>query len=108
MQTQSRQELYRSFIEFIRKEAQTERLAINRRMLGVALWCFILPTIVSLSVLLLVKWQILPLRARGYLDWLVLIFPVAYSIYFLSAEVLREVPAAFKRGGLATALGQAL
>jgi hypothetical protein len=108
MQNHSRQELYRAFIEFIRNDSQRERSAVNRRMLGVALWCFVLPTLVALSVLLLVKWNVLPPRARGFLDWLVLVFPVTYSVYFLSSEVLREVPAAFRRGGIANTLGQSL
>jgi hypothetical protein len=104
----SRQELYKNFLDFIRLETQRERLVVNRRMLNVFFWCFLLPAVSSLLVLLLVKLGVLPPRFRIHLDWLVLVFPVAYSIYFLSREVLVEIPEAFKRGGIATSLGGCL
>lgn len=108
MQQTSRQELYRGFIEFIRTENQRERNVVNRRMMNVFFWCFLLPAIASVSVLLLIKFKVLPRTARGYLDWLVLVFPVFYSLYFLSSEVLRDVPRNFRRGGMAVTLGQSV
>jgi len=99
-------QLYSSFLDFIRKDAQKERRQVNRKMLGVFFWCFLMPALFSISILVLVKIGFLPVRFRGYLDWLVLAFPVAYSMYFLSSEVLRELPAAFRRGGIANALRQ--
>lgn len=101
-------ELYRSFLDFISAETQRERSVVNRRMLSVFVWCFLLPTVISFTILLLVKLNVLPLRARGYTDWLVLVFPVIYSLYFLGSEVLRDIPTAFRRGGMGTTLGQAL
>lgn len=108
MHTKSRQELYRSFIDLIRTEVQVERNAVNRRMLSVFFWCFLLPAIVSAALLILMNLGAVPRGMRALLDWIILVFPVSYSIYFLSSEVLREVPAAFRRGGIATTLGQAL
>ena len=108
MHKPTRQDLYKDFIEFVREESQRERSIVNRRMFNVFLWCFLLPAVISASIMLLVKLNALPRSARGYVDWVALIFPVVYSIYILSSEVLREVPAAFRRGGVATTLGQSL
>src|SRR4051794_3385485 len=95
----NRQELYKSFIDYIRLDVQRERRAINRRMLSVFFWCFLLPALFSISLLLLVKFGVLPRSSKGLLDWVVLVFPIFYSLYILSSEVLREVPAAFRHGG---------
>jgi len=108
MQNISKLELYRIFIEFIRVENQRERRQVNRRMLSVFFWCFLLPAILSVALLVLIKFGALRPSARVHLDWLVLIFPILYSVYFLSSEVLKEVPKAFRTGGLTLTLGQAL
>ena len=80
---------------------------MNRRMFSVLLWCFFLPVMISMVVLILVKLHIFPRSAKNYLDWIVLIFPVFYSLYVLSSEVLAQVPLALKRGGIATTLEHA-
>jgi len=103
-----RQESYSAFIEFIAKDIQKERHLANRRMLSVFFWCFFLPAVISLSILLLVKLQALPRSARTHLDWVVLILPTFYSIYILSSEVLAQIPSAFRRGGIATTLAQSV
>jgi hypothetical protein len=108
MQGRTRPELYRDFMEFIQDDIQHERSLVHRRMFNVLLWCFLLPALVSALLLMLVKMGAIPRSARGYLDWLVLIFPVSYSLYILGSEVLNQVPAAFRRGGVSTTLGQAL
>lgn len=106
MQYRSRQDLYHIFIQYIRTEAQRERHIANRRMFSVFLWCFLLPVVVSFTLVLLIKFHALPRSAKGYLDWLVLIFPLAYSLYFLGSEVIAEIPGAFRQGGMAITLGQ--
>ncbi len=106
MDLRNHQERYRGFLDYIGKEAQHERRAVNRRMFSVFLWCFLAPSLLAITLLLLIKLSLLPHQARAYLDWLVLVFPVAYSIYFLSSEVLKEAPAAFRRGGIANVLQQ--
>ncbi len=104
----SRQDRYRDFIEFISIDIQRERSLVNKRMFSVFLWCFILPAIVSFTVLLFVKLGFFPRTSRAHLDWVVLIFPVFYSLYILGSEVLKGVPSAFKKGGIANTLGQSL
>jgi hypothetical protein len=106
-QARSRQEVYRDFIEFIRVDIQGERLLVHRRMFNVFLWCFLMPATLAVTLLVLVKLRILPIKTRAYLEWLVLIFPVCYSLYILGSQVLSQVPAVFKRGGVANSLGQA-
>lgn len=97
-------EQYRAFIDFVRAETQRERKSVNRRMWNVFFWCFLLPAALSITLLLMVKFNLLPRRVRSYLDWLVLVFPLFYTLYVLSSEVLRELPMAFRRGGLDSVL----
>lgn len=101
-------ELYREFVDYIRLDIQRERLAANRRMLGVFLWCFIIPAAVAISVLVMVKLGFLPRRLSRYMDWLIVIFPVAYGLYMLSSDAIRQLPVMFRRGGIAATLGRAL
>lgn len=101
-------ELYREFIDYIRIDIQRERLAANRRMLGVFLWCFIIPAVVAATVLVMVKLGVLPRRVSRYMDWLIVIFPVGYGLYMLSSDALRELPVMIRRGGIAATLSRAL
>lgn len=95
-------------MEFVRADIQRERHQVNRRMFSVFFWCFALPALVSATILLLIKFHIFPRNVRNYLDWMVLIFPISYSLYILSSEVISQIPAAFRRGGVANILGQSL
>jgi hypothetical protein len=104
----SHSELYREFIDFIRLDVQRERLAANRRLLNVFLWCFLMPALVSIVLLSLVKLGILPRRINHYLDWIIVVFPVSYGIYLFSADALLDLPVAFRRGGLAATLSRAI
>ena len=60
----------------------------------------------SATILLLVKLGIFPRSVRSYLDWLILILPIFYSLYVLGFEVLAQVPSAFRKGKVATSLTQ--
>ncbi len=102
----NRAELYRSFNDLVLNETQTERALVNKRMLSVFIWCFLMPAGLSLAGLFLIQLNIVPYRFRTYVDALILIFPVAYAVYYLSTEVLREMPRAFRRGGVANVLNQ--
>lgn len=103
----SKRDLYISFLGFISKEIQHERSKVNRRMFSVFLWSFILPAITAITLLTLVKMGLLPRTSKNYLEWVILVFPVAYSLYLLGAEVLIQVPSTFKKSGVATVLKQA-
>lgn len=108
MQEANRQELYHGFIEFISNDIQQERYSMNRRMFNVFFWCFLLPIFISVLVLLLVRVNFLPRSARLHLDWIILIFPLFYSIYVLGSEVLMRIPMMFRRGGIVTSLVSSL
>ncbi|MEO7161446.1 MAG: hypothetical protein ABI041_00875 [Bdellovibrionia bacterium] len=108
MQSKSRSDLYRDFLEFVSRDMQTERVQINRRILNVFLWCFIFPLLTAASILLLVKFNFLPRHARNHADLLILVFPVFYSLYFLGSEVLSNLPRVLKKGGVASTLNQSL
>ena len=98
---------YRTFLEFVGEDLQRERRQANRRMLSVFLWCFLAPVFLSIVILLLVKIGIVPRRAKNNLDWLILVFPVLYSLYILGSEVVAGLPQMFRRGGLVHSLRQA-
>lgn len=102
----SRHEAYQSFVEFVRNQSQQERNAVNRRMLSVLLWCFVIPAILSALTVVLVRFGVLPFRARMYVEWIFLVFPISYSVYFLSSEVLRDLPLVIRQGGIAANLRQ--
>jgi len=108
MEGQSRHELYTTFIELVRVDLQLERNQMRRRMFSVFLWCFLLPAVMVAGTLLLAGLGILPRTARGYVDWMVLIPPIFYSLYILGSEVVSEVPSTFRRGGMAATLGQSI
>ena len=108
MNVKPRQEIYGEFIDFVRNYNQRERYLVNQKMLSVFFWCFFLPALVSATLFLLVTYKVLPYSVKTHLDLVILVFPVLYSLYFLGSEVLADAPAAFKRGGIATTLGQSL
>ena len=90
----------------VRAETQAERALVNKRMLSVFIWCFLIPTGLSLVGLFLIQFHLMPRRFKFYIDALILVFPMGYAIYYLSTEVLREMPRAFRRGGVASILVQ--
>lgn len=103
-ESQARELLYQKFIEFVRVQIKKERSAVNKRMFGVVLWCFLLPVLVSVILLILINLGAVPKEYKGSLDWLILIFPVFYALYFLGSEVLTEIPQVFREGGASSAL----
>lgn len=106
MQHKTRHEAYLAFVDFIRKESQHERRAVNQRMLSVLLWCFVFPAVATGILLGLARLGVVPSAVRFYGEWLFLVFPISYSIYFLTAEVLHDVPTAFRQGGMVASLRQ--
>jgi hypothetical protein len=100
-------ELYQSFIEFVKRDIQGERRLMNRRIFGVFLWCFVIPAILTLGFVLGLRLGTIPLRFGHYADWIIVAFPVAYTLHVLSFDLLREIPTAYRRGGVAATLGRA-
>jgi hypothetical protein len=99
--------LYRTYLEFVQAANQKDRLDVTRWMRSVFLWCFLVPVLIVALLIVLVNYGVIPRAYRGYLDWVLLFFPVFYSLYFLGSQVLSGVPEAFRRGGFALTLGQA-
>jgi hypothetical protein len=73
-------------------------------MKSVFLWCFIAPMISVLFVAAARRWGWTDRLPRGYGEWVVLFFPVAYSIFVFGSEMLRGLPNIFRRGGAANVL----
>lgn len=102
----SRSETYRAFLAAVSGDIQKERARANRRFFGVFFWCFLAPAVTTLGLMLAVRGGFIAHRWRALCDWLVLIFPIGYSLFVLGFEVLRDVPTAFRRGGLVNTLKQ--
>lgn len=107
MPTEPTSDAYPRFLAFIRAHARRERASLNRRMLGVFLWCFLAPAALAVALLVLIRTGWLPWSARNWLEWLLLVFPVSYALLFLGSEVLRDLPNAFRQGALGSALRHA-
>jgi len=108
MQAGTRLDLLKTFIEFIGTDIQRERQDVNKRMFSVLLWCFVMPALLSITLILLIRFGVIPRAARLSLDWIILLFPVSYSLYVLSSEVLVQIPMTVRRGGIVSTLGQSV
>ncbi len=102
-----RRSVYGKYLEFVHAANTKDQMDVNRRIRSVFVWCFLIPVIVVALVLTLVNRGILPRVFRSYQDWILLVFPVLYSLYFLSSQVLTGIPNAFRKGGFGLTLGQA-
>lgn len=107
MKTKSKAELYRNFLEYVTAASRKERQLIQQRMWSVFLWCFAFPAVMAFAVMLLIQFRVLPRGFRGYLDWVILVFPVAYSIHFLGSQVFTGLLSTFKKGAVASSLSEA-
>jgi hypothetical protein len=102
-----RRATYRRYLEFVQSVHQKDRLDVNRRMRSVFVWCFLAPVLTVAFVIVMSNYKVFPRAIRGYQDWILLVFPVIYSLYFLGSQVLTGIPEAFRRGGFGVTLGQA-
>ncbi|MBC7385534.1 MAG: hypothetical protein H7301_05130 [Cryobacterium sp.] len=102
-----RKELYDRYLSFIQSANQKDRRDVNRRIRSVFVWCFLVPVVVVSLVIYLVNRGVLPRSFRSHQDWILLFFPVLYSLYFFSSQVLTGIPAAFRKGGVGLTLSQA-
>lgn len=101
-----RQTSYRRYLGFIHSANQKDRMDVNRRIRSVVIWCFLVPVLVVAVGIFLVNRGFIPRVFRSYQDWVLLLFPVLYSLYFLGSQVISGLPAAFRRGGFGLTLGQ--
>jgi hypothetical protein len=106
MQIKSRVDLYKDFLNLVERENRREQSVVNRRIMAVFLWCFILPVICAVMMLILIHLNVVPRHFRSKMDWIILGFPISYAIYFLTSELIRDLPNFFKRGGMTNILKQ--
>ncbi len=106
--SEQRTRLYEDFIEFVRADSRQERSADHRRMFSLLLWCFVAPGLVAGAIVLLSRLGVIGMRWRAYVEPVILFFPVIYSLYFMSSGFLRDLPRAFLKGNLSTALDTCL
>lgn len=105
MHTHTRQDLYRAFIEYVNMDSLRERSTVRRKMAYVLLWCFIVPALFASISLTLIKMGVLQPRMRAYIDWVMLVFPVLYSLYAMRSGAKQNTVA---KSGVSKALAAAL
>lgn len=103
-----RAEFYRNFIKYVRIDLQSERMRLHRRMFSAFFWCFFMPVFTAALILVLVRIHAFPRQWGNHLDWLIVVFPVFYAVYVLSSDVLRDLPATIRRGGMSSTLSRAI
>lgn len=103
-----RQAKYVEFMKFIQAHNNRDRLIVSRKLFSFVLWCFIAPALVSVLIIVLSNSGVIPKSSRAYLDGVMLVFPVLYSLYFVGVQLLSGVPKVYREGGFAQSLGQAL
>jgi hypothetical protein len=106
MQRFSKNELYAEFLGFLAKEMQRERYSVNRRVFSVLFWCILLPVMIFSVLFLFVLLGWIPFFIRSYLGWIILLFPILYTMRFLGLGFLKELPKIFKKNGGSVLLGQ--
>jgi len=107
-QIKDRQELYASFLKFIQEDSQKDRMQVHQQMFSTLLWCFLVPVFLAGVILFFTRMGFVSSRWRSYLDPILLIFPVLYSLYYLGSQVIVDLPYLFRKGGLSTSLRQTL
>lgn len=103
---ESSQALYLRFLQWVEEDSADERRSVQRRLSGLFVWCFVAPAFVSLTLVMLMRAGMLPPRARSVVDWVILVFPLGYAVFFLGSEFWRGLRDALKRGGIGSVLGQ--
>lgn len=107
MLKKSRTDLYQDFLGFVQAHVRKEREPVRRRMYHVLIWCFLLPILSSAILAVLYRLGWVPVQARAIQDWVILLFPVLYSIFFLGRDLSKGIPILYRKGGAASALEQA-
>lgn len=74
--------------------------------MSVFVWCFLAPALVTTMLFVLVKVDLVPRKVYRYADWIFLVFPTIYSLYFMASEVLLEFRTTLRRGGLGNVLAE--
>ena len=108
MEKKPRIEMYADFLSFVEQKSKREQSVVNHRLFNVLFWCFILPICLSVLFLLAVRVGLLPHRVKGYLDWLILLFPIGFALFTLVSEAYVDFPLMFRRGGMVTPLREVL
>jgi len=104
VQSKTLKDCYKNFLDFVNRRAREQRKTFNKRMFYVFMWCFFAPVATIAIVLILIATDVLPYRLKNNFEWLILAFPITYSLYFFGSEVLMEVPRIFRKGAMAVAL----
>lgn len=90
-------DLYIDLQSAISEEMKRERDLANGRLKGVFFWCFIIPAALSFLLILAVKQGWAPRVAMTYVGWMLVVFPVVYSLWFLLRELFAPAAAQERR-----------
>lgn len=94
---------FKMLAEWIQTDLQSDRKAMNKKILNVVLWCLGYPTLLVVLLLLIRRLNFFYLDR--YFDYIVF-FPPAIYIIISIWPMLREVPTVFKKGGISAHLDE--
>lgn len=100
----STEQAFEQFSNWIQEDMSKDRLVMNKKILNVVFWCLILPSVLTVLLFAIRKFQFFALDR--YFDYIVFFPPFVYVIVSIW-PTLREIPRAFKRGGLSAHLEEA-
>jgi hypothetical protein len=96
---------YGQFVGWVQNDLKKDRIAVNRKVFSVVLWCLILPILLTGVLFTLRKLQwIEPVK---YLDSILLFPPFAYAVYSIWPTI-RDFPKAFQKGSIGAMLEESL
>ncbi len=94
-------EVYSKFVKWVQEDMNKTRNLVNRKVFSLVLWCLVIPAILSLAMYGLRKFQIM--TSFRYVDLVLFLPPFLFTIFYLW-PTFRDLPRAFRMGGLGSLL----
>lgn len=96
---------YQEFVKWVQADLKQDRIAVNRKVFSVVLWCLILP--ISITGILFVLRKMEWIGPVKYLDMILFFPPFAYALYSIWPTI-RDFPKAFQKGSIGYLLDESL
>jgi hypothetical protein len=96
---------YGQFVGWVQTDMKKDRVLVNRKVFSVVLWCLVLPTVISMILYALRKYQFI--EQVRYADTIMFLPPFAYALYSIW-PTLRDLPRVFRKGGLGAMMEESL
>ncbi len=101
-------EHYRSFIKFVDGDVRSKKASMNRQMLRLLGWSFVLPVLFIFTATVLIKVGMVSGEYKKYFDWLLLLCPLLYSVYLVGSDYFKDFGKVFKSNGSSSMVRRAI